>query len=183
MKVGVIGLGTMGMGAALNLVRKGHTVTGCETREAGRAEFVAAGGAAVASLPRIHIRAAPVGCLTASTAASSADIPSSVDISVIELGELKRCRGAPLARRSYRSRRAGGPTSACSGSRSTPFHHRETYECILDRRRAWASRARFRRFARCRRVSRRRSARQRRFFASAPGPSARHIQVLFHEGG
>jgi putative dehydrogenase len=49
MKVGAIGLGTMGMGAALNLLRKGHEVTGCETREAGRAEFVAAGGAAVAS--------------------------------------------------------------------------------------------------------------------------------------
>ena len=49
MKVGVIGLGTMGMGAALNLLRKGHTVTGCETREAGRTEFAAAGGAAVAS--------------------------------------------------------------------------------------------------------------------------------------
>ena len=47
MKVGVIGLGTMGMGAALNLLRKGHAVTGCETREAGRTEFVAAGGAAV----------------------------------------------------------------------------------------------------------------------------------------
>ena len=49
MKVGVIGLGTMGMGAALNLHRKGHTVIGCEIREAGRAEFVAAGGRAVAS--------------------------------------------------------------------------------------------------------------------------------------
>ena len=36
MKVGVIGLGTMGMGAALNLVRKGHSVTGCELREAAR---------------------------------------------------------------------------------------------------------------------------------------------------
>ncbi|MGE0224250.1 MAG: L-threonate dehydrogenase [Acetobacteraceae bacterium] len=49
MKVGVIGLGTMGMGAALNLLRKGHDVTGCELREAARAEFAAAGGAAVAS--------------------------------------------------------------------------------------------------------------------------------------
>jgi putative dehydrogenase len=49
MNVGVIGLGTMGMGAALNLLRKGHTVTGCELREAVRAEFVAAGGGAVAS--------------------------------------------------------------------------------------------------------------------------------------
>ncbi len=48
MRVGVIGLGTMGMGAALNLVRKGHQVTGCEPREAVRAELVAAGGNAVA---------------------------------------------------------------------------------------------------------------------------------------
>ena len=49
MKVGVIGLGTMGMGAALNLHRKGHEVVGCELREASRAAFVAAGGRAVAS--------------------------------------------------------------------------------------------------------------------------------------
>ena len=49
MKVGVIGLGTMGMGAALNLVRKGHQVTGCDVREAARAELAAAGGTAVAS--------------------------------------------------------------------------------------------------------------------------------------
>lgn len=53
MKVGVIGLGTMGMGAALNLLRKGHAVTGCELREAVRAEFVAAGGGAVASPPEL----------------------------------------------------------------------------------------------------------------------------------
>ena len=49
MKVGVIGLGTMGMGAALNLHRKGHDVTGCDTREAARAEFAAAGAWAAAS--------------------------------------------------------------------------------------------------------------------------------------
>lgn len=49
MKVGVVGLGTMGMGAALNLHRKGHSVTGCEMRETGRAEFAAAGGSAVAT--------------------------------------------------------------------------------------------------------------------------------------
>jgi 3-hydroxyisobutyrate dehydrogenase-like beta-hydroxyacid dehydrogenase len=49
MKVAVIGLGTMGMGAALNLVRKGHQVTGCELREGARAELVTAGGAAVAA--------------------------------------------------------------------------------------------------------------------------------------
>jgi 3-hydroxyisobutyrate dehydrogenase-like beta-hydroxyacid dehydrogenase len=49
MKVAVIGLGTMGMGAALNLVRKGHQVTGCDVRETARAELVTAGGAAAAS--------------------------------------------------------------------------------------------------------------------------------------
>lgn len=49
MKVGVIGLGTMGMGVALNLHRKGHAVTGCELRENARDEFVAAGAKAVAS--------------------------------------------------------------------------------------------------------------------------------------
>ena len=39
MKVGVIGLGSMGMGAALNLVKSGHDVHGCEPREAVRAEL------------------------------------------------------------------------------------------------------------------------------------------------
>jgi putative dehydrogenase len=49
MRVGVIGLGTMGMGAALNLHRKGHVVTGCELRDTARAEFAAAGASVVAS--------------------------------------------------------------------------------------------------------------------------------------
>src|SRR5579872_5631449 len=53
MKVAVIGLGTMGMGAALNLVRKGHAVTGCDVREAARTELEAAGGAAVASASEV----------------------------------------------------------------------------------------------------------------------------------
>ena len=48
MRVGVIGLGSMGMGAALSLLRAGHAVTGCDPREAPRAEFLAAGGSAVA---------------------------------------------------------------------------------------------------------------------------------------
>ncbi len=47
MDIGVIGLGTMGMGAALNLHRKGHRVTGCDLRPAARAALVAAGAAAV----------------------------------------------------------------------------------------------------------------------------------------
>ncbi len=49
MKVGVIGLGTMGMGAALNLLRKGHDVTGCELRAESRTAFAAEGGRAVDS--------------------------------------------------------------------------------------------------------------------------------------
>ncbi len=49
MQVAVIGLGSMGMGAALNLLRKGFRVIGVEPREAVRAEFQAAGGAAVAT--------------------------------------------------------------------------------------------------------------------------------------
>jgi 3-hydroxyisobutyrate dehydrogenase-like beta-hydroxyacid dehydrogenase len=39
MKVGVIGLGTIGLGAALNLARKGHHVIGCDVRAAARAEL------------------------------------------------------------------------------------------------------------------------------------------------
>ncbi len=49
MRAGVIGLGTMGMGAALNLVKKGHHVTGCDIRPEAREALVAAGAAAVAS--------------------------------------------------------------------------------------------------------------------------------------
>jgi len=48
MRVGVIGLGSMGMGAALSLLRAGLQVTGCDPRAAARDEFIAAGGAAVA---------------------------------------------------------------------------------------------------------------------------------------
>jgi 3-hydroxyisobutyrate dehydrogenase len=47
MKLGVIGLGSMGMGAALNLVRAGHEVFGCDVRAEARAALVAAGGQAV----------------------------------------------------------------------------------------------------------------------------------------
>jgi L-threonate 2-dehydrogenase len=48
MKVGVIGLGTMGLGAARNLVAKGHDVTGCDLRADARAALESAGGKAVA---------------------------------------------------------------------------------------------------------------------------------------
>ena len=53
MKVGVIGLGAMGFGAAVNLRRAGHAVIGVEPREAGRAAFAAEGGTAVASVAEL----------------------------------------------------------------------------------------------------------------------------------
>ena len=49
MKVGIIGLGNMGMGAALNLLHKSHDVTGCELREDIRTAFAAEGGKVVIS--------------------------------------------------------------------------------------------------------------------------------------
>ncbi len=49
MRVGVIGLGAMGMGAALSCLRAGLSTTGCDMREAARAEFAAAGGGTAAS--------------------------------------------------------------------------------------------------------------------------------------
>ncbi len=49
MRCGVIGLGSMGMGAALNLAQKGHDVTGCDLRPAALAELAAGGGKTVAS--------------------------------------------------------------------------------------------------------------------------------------
>ena len=49
MRVGVIGLGSMGMGVALSLCRAGHAVCGCDIRQKARAELAAAGGDAVAS--------------------------------------------------------------------------------------------------------------------------------------
>ncbi len=47
MKTGVIGLGTMGMGAALSLVKAGHETYGCDLRESARSELVAGGGHSV----------------------------------------------------------------------------------------------------------------------------------------
>jgi putative dehydrogenase len=42
MRVGVIGLGSMGMGAALSLLSAGVEVTGCDPRATARDEFSAA---------------------------------------------------------------------------------------------------------------------------------------------
>jgi putative dehydrogenase len=49
MKVAVIGLGSMGAGAALNLAAKGHSVVGCDPRQAAWTELEAAGGRCVSS--------------------------------------------------------------------------------------------------------------------------------------
>lgn len=46
MRVGVIGLGAMGMGAARSLLRAGLAVTGCDLSPAARQAFMEAGGAA-----------------------------------------------------------------------------------------------------------------------------------------
>lgn len=44
MKVGVIGLGTIGLGVAINLARKGHAVCGCDLRAEAGAALAEAGG-------------------------------------------------------------------------------------------------------------------------------------------
>ena len=49
MRVGVIGLGAMGMGAAKSCLRSGLETAGCDLRDAARAEFAVAGGIACAS--------------------------------------------------------------------------------------------------------------------------------------
>ncbi|WP_270933197.1 L-threonate dehydrogenase [Falsiroseomonas oryzae] len=49
MRVGVIGLGAMGMGAAKSCLRAGLETTGCDLRDSARAEFAGAGGSACAS--------------------------------------------------------------------------------------------------------------------------------------
>ncbi len=46
MRVAVIGLGAMGMGAARSCLRAGLPTTGCDLRESARAEFTAVGGTA-----------------------------------------------------------------------------------------------------------------------------------------
>lgn len=49
MKVAVIGLGAMGMGAALSCHRAGLATVGCDMRDTARAEFAAAGGGTAAT--------------------------------------------------------------------------------------------------------------------------------------
>jgi 3-hydroxyisobutyrate dehydrogenase-like beta-hydroxyacid dehydrogenase len=49
MRVAVIGLGAMGMGAAKSCLRAGLQTAGCDLRDSARAEFAAAGGTACGS--------------------------------------------------------------------------------------------------------------------------------------
>jgi 3-hydroxyisobutyrate dehydrogenase-like beta-hydroxyacid dehydrogenase len=53
MQVAVIGLGAMGMGAALSCLRAGLAVTGCDFSEAARGSFAEAGGQVAASADAI----------------------------------------------------------------------------------------------------------------------------------
>ncbi len=57
--LGVIGLGSMGLGAARSALRRGATVWGCDTRPEAREAFAAAGGKAVATAaelaPHCHV--------------------------------------------------------------------------------------------------------------------------------
>jgi 3-hydroxyisobutyrate dehydrogenase-like beta-hydroxyacid dehydrogenase len=53
MRVGVIGLGAMGMGAARSCLRAGLTTAGCDLSPAAREAFAAAGGTACASAAEV----------------------------------------------------------------------------------------------------------------------------------
>jgi 3-hydroxyisobutyrate dehydrogenase len=53
MTLGVVGLGSMGHGAAVSALRRGHTVWGLDTRAEARERFVAAGGQATDSLAEL----------------------------------------------------------------------------------------------------------------------------------
>ncbi len=53
MNIGVVGLGSMGQGAAVSAVRRGVPTWGLDTRAEARARFAAAGGRATASLAEL----------------------------------------------------------------------------------------------------------------------------------
>jgi 3-hydroxyisobutyrate dehydrogenase len=54
--LGVVGLGSMGLGAATSALRRGVTTWGLDPRESARAAFVAVGGQATAALAEIGAR-------------------------------------------------------------------------------------------------------------------------------
>ena len=98
MKVGVIGLGSMGMGAALNLLKtSGASVTGVDPREAARAEFSAAGGSAVAS---------------------TADLPEGTDAVLVMVVNAKQAEGALFGPQGALPRLAPGAVMVVSATMS-----------------------------------------------------------------
>jgi len=98
MQVGVIGLGSMGMGAALNLQKaSGVSVTGVDPREVARAEFVAAGGAAVAS---------------------TADLPQGTDAVLVMVVNAKQAEGALFGPQGALPRLAPGAVMVVSATMS-----------------------------------------------------------------
>ena len=98
MQVGVIGLGSMGMGAALNLLKtSGVSVTGVDPREAARAEFTTAGGAAVAS---------------------TADLPAGTDAVLVMVVNAKQAEGALFGPQGALPRLAPGAVMVVSATMS-----------------------------------------------------------------
>jgi 3-hydroxyisobutyrate dehydrogenase-like beta-hydroxyacid dehydrogenase len=98
MLVGVIGLGSMGMGAALNLLKtSGISVTGVDPREAARADFTAAGGAAVAS---------------------TADLPTGTDAVLVMVVNAKQAEGALFGPQGALPRLAPGAVMVVSATMS-----------------------------------------------------------------
>jgi len=66
--LGVVGLGSMGLGAALSALRKGVTTLGLDTRADARQRFVAAGGSATDSLAELGARSDAVLVLVVNAA-------------------------------------------------------------------------------------------------------------------
>jgi 3-hydroxyisobutyrate dehydrogenase-like beta-hydroxyacid dehydrogenase len=98
MRVGVIGLGSMGMGAALNLLKtSGVSVTGVDPREAARTEFAATGGAAVAS---------------------TADLPLGTDAVLVMVVNAKQAEGALFGPQGALPRLAPGAVMVVSATMS-----------------------------------------------------------------
>jgi L-threonate 2-dehydrogenase len=70
--LGVIGLGSMGLGAALTALRRGVAVLGLDTRAEARERFTAAGGRATASLAEIGAQCDAVLVLVVTAAQTEA---------------------------------------------------------------------------------------------------------------
>ncbi len=70
--LGVVGLGSMGLGAALTALRKGVTTLGLDTRAEARQRFVAEGGSATESLAELGARCDAVLVLVVNAAQTEA---------------------------------------------------------------------------------------------------------------